>query len=405
MDNRKVLIVIGFILFVLVLGFALYWVFFRSVPIELRPDGFNAGNVPDIGAGNVSIIDTNDTINSLPWEEYIKDEISPVASGGLTSVNPVTESAVDGVTTGIGGLQYYDKDAQQFYRINENGEIELLSDKKFFQVQDVTWANRGDKAILEYPDGTNILYNFKTGKQVTLPHEMEGFSFNTIGSQITAKWIGDNEDNNWLVAANDDGSGMFLIEPMGDQAHNTHVGFSPDNQVAALYTSYIDAERQEVLTNGLHGEILEFLTVSGAGFTSSWSPEGDTLLYSVYSSATDYAPNLWVTQGQTSSLGDLKVSLSVSTWPEKCTFSGSETLYCAVPQGLPRGAGLYPEIADGYPDNFYKVDLNSGIKTLLASPIGASGSYTAYDLRVSPDGSLLYFTDRVTGKLQSIRLK
>jgi len=72
---------------------------------------------------------------------------------------------------------------------------------------------------------------------------------------------------------------------------------------------------------------------------------------------------------------------------------------------LPRGAGFYPEIADQFPDNFYTIDLNSGIKTLLASPVGENGSYTAYNLFTSADGSILYFTDRNTGELQSIRLR
>ena len=112
-----------------------------------------------------------------------------------------------------------------------------------------------------------------------------------------------------------------------------------------------------------------------------------------------------MTKGQTTELGDLKVSLNLSTWPDKCSFAGEGSLYCAVPQGLPRGAGLYPEIADSYTDNFYHVDLNTGTKTLIATPVGETGGYTAYNLFVSDDGSLLYFIDNATGRLQSIRLE
>ncbi|MCD4761122.1 hypothetical protein K8R42_04450 [bacterium] len=329
----------------------------------------------------------------------------PVASGGLTAVNKITDTKIDGLTSGSSGLQYYDKDKQKFYKINENGEIEELSNTLFYQVETVSWSNNGEKAILEYPDGSNILYNFKTGKQVTLPREMEEFSFNSIGNQITAKWIGNYEEDNWIVAANDDGSGMFLVEALGDQSYSTDVGYSPDNQIAAVHHKAYGIDRQEIYPIGLHGENLKSFVVDGAGFTSAWSPEGSTLLYSVHNQATDYTPNLWVTQGKTSELGDLKVSLNVATWPEKCTFSGENTLFCAVPQGLPRGAGLFPEIADRYPDNFYHIDLNTGTKTLIASPVGESGSYTAYNLFTSDDGSILYFIDNNSGTLQSIRLK
>lgn len=408
MNTKKILLVVGFIIMVLFFGFALYWVFFRSTPVPPSTEpGYNGANLPGIGPGNITIIDENTNVGNigLPWKDFIDDQVSDVANGGLTTVYEVTDTPVKGVVSSGQNLQYYDTDKQQFFRVNANGEMELLADKKFYEVDTITWAGSGNKAILEYPDGSNILYNFNTGKQVTLPPELEDFDFNNVGNQITAKWIGDNEDNNWLVAANDDGSGLFLIEPLGDQSYNTIMDFSPDNQIAALYTSYIDAQRQEVYPIGLHGENYKAFTVNGAGFESEWSPEGNTLLYSVYNDSNNYNPNLWITKGKTSELGDLKVSLNLSTWPDKCTFAGESTLYCAAPQGLPRGAGFYPEIADQYPDNFYSIDLNSGIRTLIASPIGAGGNYTAYNLVVSPDGSILYFTDIDSGTLQSIRLK
>ncbi|MFA6307223.1 MAG: hypothetical protein WCS88_01470 [Patescibacteria group bacterium] len=407
MDKKKIFTVIAFIILVFGLGYALYYVFFKpSAPI-VPPANFNAGDLPGIGNGNVSIVDvdntnTNDT--SLPWQDYIQDKVSDVASGGLTRVNELVNNEIKGLTASQSGLQYYDTNSQKFYRINENGELEELSDKLFYQVENVTWANNAEKAILEYPDGSNILYNFKTGRQVTLPQELEDFSFDTSNSKIAAKWIGQNDEDNWLITSNDDGSGMSLIEPLGDQSHNTFVGFSPDNQVAIINRKYADAQRQEIYPIGLHGESFKSFVVNGAGFEYDWSPEGNSMVYSVYSESTNYNPNIWVTNGRTSELGDIKVSLNIATWPDKCTFAGEDAMYCAVPQGLPRGAGLYPEIAERYPDNFYYVNLNSGTKTLIASPVGDSGTYTAYNLFTSPDGSLLYFTDGY-GNLQSIRLK
>lgn len=407
MDVKKLLVVIAFVILVGLLGFALYWVFFKQPAIDRVVENYNGGNIPSISNGNLNIVE-NQNFNQnepLPWQEYLEDKVSPVAAGGLTQVTKITGNEVKGVVSSPTGLQYYDADTEQFYRINEKGEIELMSDQKFYQVEKVNWANSGSKAILEYPDGSNILYNFSTGKQITLPQELEDFDFNTAGNQITAKWIGTNEDNNWLVAANDDGSGMFLLEPLGDQSINTQMSFSPDNQVAALHRKYIDAQRQQVYPIGLHGENLKAFEVSGAGFVSEWSPEGNAMIYSVYHENTDYLPNLWVTKGNTAELGDVKISLNVATWPDKCTFSGENVLYCAVPQGMPRGAGMYPEIANDYPDNFYRINLETGAKTLIASPIGDSASYSANNLSISPDGSILYFMDQDSGSLQSIRLK
>lgn len=406
MNIKKILLVVGFFAFILLAGFALYWVFFRSAPLPEDSSNFNAGQIPSIGEGNLNIINqnTNDS-QGLPWQDFVKDKVSPVANGGLTEVSKVTDSEVRGLTSSSSGLQFYDANKQQFFRIDANGNIVTLSDKKFFQVENVTWSSSGDKAILEYPDGSNILYNFRTAKQVTLPQELEEFSFNQEANQIVAKWIGSDADSNWLIGANDDGSGMYLINPLGENAHTVEMGFSPDNQVAALHRKYTGVDSQEIYPLGLNRENLKSFKVSGAGFTSQWSPQGNSLLYSVYSETTNYNPNLWVTKGNTSELGDIKVSLNISTWPDKCTFVGENRLYCAVPQGLPRGAGFYPEVAYDYPDNIYSIDLSTGYKSLLASPVGSQGGYSAHNLFVSPDGSVLYFTDINSNTLQSIRLK
>ncbi len=405
MNIKKILIVIGFILIVFLLGFALYWVFFRGAPKPEDDLNYNVGEIPGIGPGEVTIIDENiNEVVTLPWQEYIQEQVSPVANGGLTAVTKVTDTETIGFSDSSLGLQYYDSEKQQFFTINENGETELLSDKKFYGVDNVTWTDKGDKAILEYPDGSNILYNFNTGQQVTLPHELEDFAFNPIGNKITSKWIGNSRENNWLIASNDDGSGMRLLEPLWDQEHNTDMVVSPDNQIAAMHRKYIDTQRQEVFPIGFHDENFKSFTVHGAGFTSKWSPQGETLLYSVYHQDSDYLPTLWLTKGRTSQLGDLKASLNVNTWPDKCSFSNEATIYCAIPQGLPRGAGLYPEIADDYPDNFYRINLSNGMKTLIASPVGESGGYSATNIFFSNDGNIMYFVDKGTGQLQSIRL-
>lgn len=408
MNFKKVLLIISFIILVTALSLALYFVFFSSTTVNNNNNNqdFGGGAIPNTDQNGPNIVDQNtDNNQGLDWQSFFGDKISDVANGGLTKVTKLSEDKVSGLFTSSNGVKYYDQQKQQFFRINGQGEPELLADKKFFQVENILWAPNDDKAILEYPDGSNVLYNFRTGKQVTLPIELENFSFDPSGQKIVASWIGSQTEDNWLVVANDDGSGLALVEQIGDQINDVQVGFSPDGQVAALYRKSYDLQRQEVFPIGLHGENLRSFIAQGSGFESTWSPEGNSLLYSVYSDTTDYLPNLWVTNGKTSALGDLKVSLNVATWPDKCSFSSENSLYCAVPQGLPRGAGLYPEVADSYTDNFYYIDLNTGTKTLIASPVGSTGGYTAYNLHLSADGSILYFTDQNTGSLQSIRLK
>jgi hypothetical protein len=406
MNVKKILLLIAFIVFIAGVSFALYWVFFRSVQPSSNDDlGFSGGIIPGVGEG-IDIVEDPTGPSGLPWQEYDPEgKVSSVANGSLTKVSRLSDASVAGLKATTDGIKYYDQDKNQFFRINSQGEPELITDKKFYQLDNVVWSPKDDKAILEYPDGMNILYNFRTGEQVTLPAELESFDFSPSGHEIVANWIGSHPDNNWIVMANDDGSGLRLVEGLGDKEKDVQVGFSPDNQVVALYREQVDMQRQEVFPITPDGTSLRSFVVQGAGFESDWSPDGNSLLYSVYNQNTDYLPNLWVTGGKSNNLGDLKVSLNLATWPDKCNFAGEGSLYCAVPQGLPRGAGMYPEIADTYHDNFYHIDLNTGTKTLIASPVGESGRYTAYNLFLSGDGSVLYFTDQSTGRLQSILLE
>lgn len=406
MNIKKILVSIGFLLFVVAIGFALYFVFFKPSPIGDTTGGedFQPGVIPGIGDGDPTIVDPG-TGDDLPWQNYLDQGVSEFANGGYTEVNSISEGPVKGITSGSQGTQYYDEEEQKFFRLDEDGVPVALSDEKFFGIEEITWEENGEKAIIEYPDGRNILYNFATGKQVTLPAELQDFSFNKNANQIAAEWIGDREDNNWLVTANDDGSGLRLVEAIGDQAHNVQVGVSPDNQVAALFREYVDAQRQEVYPIGFNQENLKSFVVDGAGFTSKWSENGDTLLYSVYNQDSNYNPTLWATPGNTSDLGSVRISLNLQTWPEKCTFASGSDLICAVPQGLLRGTGMAPELSRDYRDNFYSINLNTGARVLLASPVGEEGKYSAESLSISSDGSTLYFIDANTGKLQEIKLK
>lgn len=407
MNWKKIFLVASFAIFVLGMSFALYWVFFRSNSAEpIVNNNFSGGIIPGTNQGGPNVVNnTNNTNNGLPGNNFFNDnKVSEVANGGLTKVTNLTGSSVTGLKSTESGVKYYDKEKNQFFRINAQGKPELLTDKKFYKVSNIIWSNRDEKAILEYPDGMNILYNFRTGEQVTLPVELENFSFDASGQKIAASWIGSQAEDNWLITANDDGSGMQLVEALADKVNDVQIGYSPDNQVLALYRKQLDLQSQEVLPITPQGTSLLSFVVQGSGFQSKWSPDGTSLLYSVYNQDTSYLPNLWVTSGKSNTLGDLKISLNLATWPDKCTFGGANALYCAVPQGLPRGAGFYPEVADDYNDNFYYIDLNTGTKTLLASPVGEGGAYTAHNLFLSGDGSVLYFTDSSTGNLQSILL-
>ena len=290
-----------------------------------------------------------------------------------------------------GALRYHNGSDGKFYRISAQGDVRAMTDQIFYNVQEVTWAKNADKAILEYPDGTKTLYNFDTNKQVTLPKHWEDFSFSPDSSQISAKSLGLAPENRWLVTSNDDGSGTRLIEPLGENADKVIMDWSPSRQTVALSMTGqpVGADRREILFLGLNGENFKSTIVEGLNFASQWSSTGKKLLYNVDSARSNFKPELWIVNSYGEEIGSGRRMLELNTWAKKCSFASDDILYCAVPRELPEGAGMAPEIAAEIPDDLYKIDLKTGLRTSIA----LDKDYTFDSISYEPTTNKVYFSD------------
>jgi len=405
---KKLFLIFGFAVLVFILGYLLYALFFKPIaPTPLSPEqvattttGFPTA---EIGPGQII---TPTTKEDFPKEEgkIVKKKASPIARGGLTETTELNKTANLGAVLASNGsdLQYYDQENNQFYRIDKNGEATLLSDKIFHQIEKITWSPDKNKAILEYPDGANIIYDFANEKQITLPSHWKDFDFSSAGDKIVMKSIGLDPSNRWLAVANNDGSKVRGIESLGDKDATVYPSWSPNGQSIAMYTKGIDFDRQEVFFVGLNKENFKSTIIEGRGFRYQWAPEEGRLLYSVYSSENDLKPSLWIVNAEGESIGTGRKNLHIETWADKCTFANNTDLYCAVPNELEAGAGLFPEMAKTTNDRLYKIDTRTGLKKLVAIPDKA---YNMSNLIISENGYYLYFTDEKTKRLHKIKLK
>lgn len=389
------------------MGFVIYRIFFgplvrepaTNVNISLPPGTLPPTNV-NINAG---VIIRN--INGV--QEVVLPAIDTVARGGNTLAEDVPAEAVSNAEVTERGIVYYNEFEGKFYTLDKDGKPQTLTDDVYRSAEEITWSPEGSKAILEFPDGSNILYDFDSKKQTTLPKELSDFSFAPSGGEIAFKFLTDRKEHRWLGVSSPDGSQARGIEQLGENAEKVTVDWSPSGQVIATFRESVNAEDNEITFVGLNDENFKGLVVQGRGFQSQWSPAGDRLLYSVYNAQGNYQPELWITDAQGENIGRNNVPLKINTWADKCTFSVNTAIYCAVPQTLPYGAGIVPDLAASTPDIFYKIDLATGTKTVIAYPVDSSGNsrFSAEKLYVGNDGKNLFFTDKQTRKLQKIRLE
>jgi hypothetical protein len=393
---KRILLIVALLVVTALLAYALYYFFKKTGPLAgIQPTGPIAtptpgGVLPSTGGRVSTTAPGVPGAGALPVAGYIPG-VEP-SYYRADAVNRLTDTQTTYTSVGkAGGVRYYNASDGKFYNLQADGTTKAMSDNVFYNVSKVTWAKSNDKAVLEYPDSSKIIYNFETQKQVTLPKHWEEFSFSPDSTEITAKAIGLAPENRWLVTVNDDGTGTKLIEAMGENQDKVIIDWSPSRQAVAFSMTGqpLGLYRKEVLVVGLNHENFKSIVVEGMGFQPQWSPTGKKLLYSVYSSRTDLKPELWVTNAYGQDIGSGRQNLEIATWADKCAFAGDTTLYCAVPRSLPQGAGISPAIAAGTPDDLYKIDLKTGLKTTI--PTG--GDYAIDNISYDETNKRLLFDD------------
>lgn len=395
---KRILVIIGFAALAIGIGIAIYFVFFRapSVPEAQAP----VSQGPEVAPGALPRAGTGG-----PPTPAGDSKVSPIARGGLTLASTVVANQVSSpILTSQGATQYYDRAQGKFFRLNADGSTSEISNKQFFNVQHISWSRSGSQAILEYPDGSNIVVNFQSNTQTTLPKHWTELSFNADASKIVGKSLGTTAENQFLVVADSDGSNAVAVAALGNNADRVQVAPSPTGNIIA-FSRTGEAQgfgKEEILFVGTRNENFKSLLVDGIGFQGQWSASGRRLLWSASGGDSDFRPQLATAEANSGGVSPVKRTVPLATWADKCVIASDDLAYCAVPRGLPEGAGLTREAVADYPDEFYRVDLRTGATSFLAQP---SEAVTAERLVISGDGSALYFTERITSQLKKLQLR
>ncbi|MFH1193827.1 MAG: hypothetical protein V1661_02430 [bacterium] len=401
---RKILIIVGFAIIAVGLGFGIYFTFFAAPketvppPVTEAPAGA-AGQLPSSGAAGLK----------PPGQTGAPGEIT---AGGLPAAKTLSAadlalSGATNITIAANGrdLQYYDSNSGLFYRTDANGALTPLSNKKFFEVKKVSWSGDNKKAVLEYPDGSNIVYDFSTDSQVTLPKHWQDFNFSPDGGKLVSKSIGADANNQWLIVSDTNGTNAKIVAALGDNADKVQVAWSPSNQVvgfSATGDATSEFGTQEIYLIGQNKENFKSLKVQGLNFKAAWAKEGDRLMYSVADPKNGYRPTLWATDASGDNVGSNTVKINLNTPIDKCAIVSGYKAYCAVPKDLPEGSGLDMNIAGNTQDSFYFVNLKTGATNLIGEP---GASYDVSQISVSSDEKYIYFTDAANSGLHQIRIE
>jgi len=410
---KKIGLVILFLAVSGAAGYGLYFLFFKPAPtpeptiekpgVSQLP-GAVTGKPIEVTPGTQGLPSGTPNLPVMRIPAATETQIDTVASGRITKVTDLSYQKAEQVALAAtgDGVRSYDSSDGKFYKITADGERVAMSDTAYKNIENVAWSNTSDQAILEFPDGTNVMYDFDNQKQITLPKDWAEFQFSDDGGKLAFKDMNANPDYQWLAIANPDGSGQKYLEPLGTKASQFHVNWSPTGNVVAEYRTGKSGDTSSIYFVGQNNENFRTITANGYGVESKWAPDGEKLLYSAHSFSTSNKPMLYIVDAAGDNIGYNHQSLNLNTWADKCAFADKETMYCAVPKELPEGADLLPSIADSTPDYLYKVNVRTGVKSFIAEP---EYGYTIDQIMPSENGEDLFFTDKQTGTLHSIKLK
>ncbi len=421
-NYKKIFLVMGFVVVCLALLFLIYWMFFRTAAPQPGEPGYLppgiTGQLPEAGSGfNAGQLGTGGQLpqtGNLPATntggQAVAQQPDSFARGNTTYVLPLSADKTVGVALSPNkqGVVYYDKNSSQFYRLSADGKEKLLlSDEKFFAVENVVWSADSTQAIMTFPDGIKVYYNFATKKKTTLPKEVKEPVFNLSGSEIAFKYEGANAENNFVAIANPDGNKVKYIEDLGEEGNKVQTVFSPKEEVVAFYAKPSGLNSSEVFFIGQESENYKSLKIQGTRFKALWAPSGEKIIYQIVSQDTNYNPALWLTDARGDNIGNNNIALKLNTWVDKCVFASTNEIYCAVPKNLPQGSGLYPELSYEGGDDIYRVDLGTGQTRLLALPVEQNGNdnFKISHLSLAGDGRSLFFWNENNEQIYSLKLK
>lgn len=409
---QRILIIIGFSLGTLGIG-VIVWLFFFQ-PFITPPSANVNGDANVNGTGQLPNANVNRPTNvngsaGLVNGPTALPSIAEIANGGPTLAKQLGN--ISAVEPGFGssrGIAFYDPSTDTFKRFDPaTGEFTELTAKKFPDVQNVTWAPNASTAVLAFPDDSKIVYDFASDQQYSLPKEAENFSFASDSEELAYAYIGQTPDERFLVTADVNGANQKAVQKLGENADRMQVAWSPSNEVVGLFRKSLGTERQEIMFIGQNQENFKTLTTNGAGFRGMWTPNGEELLYTVYSAASNYKPELHLVRARGNAIGTGDTYLGLSTFIDRCAFNtGGSFAYCAVPDFLEQGTGPYPDLAGTTRDSFVRIDLATGSVTPVAQPMTADRNrFSVSWLSVAADESKLFFTERNTGLLHELRLQ
>lgn len=339
-------------------------------------------------------------------EKISLGEQQPVDNSKVSAV--IQEAVISPILSqNQNNLKYYEKNSGKAFEVDffGNGK-KAVSALDVPNLEDVSWSIDRTQAILKIkkPDGKTsfTLHNFQDGTDMTLKDNIDEVSWQTNANRIFYKYYDSKNSARSLNVSDPDGKNWKKIADV--PYRNVSIAQIPKTGVVSFWNSPDASVKTIFQTVPIIGGEIKTIYQDSFGADYLWDKSGNRALISHSNDNSGSKIQLGIINYS----GDGYKDLNIPTFVSKCIWSeDGKTVFYALPGEIPDGSVLPNDYLDGKfntTDTFWRVNLETGEKNRLVETNEIKGRYDADSLFLNSSESLLFFTNRIDGKLYRIAL-
>lgn len=302
-------------------------------------------------------------------------------------------------------INYLSKKTGQVFQIDFYGNVQkTLSSENISHLLDASWSIDRSKIIIRTDDGKNPFSFYDlTAKTISpLKSNLDQVSWQTNANRILYKYYDAQTKTRTLNVSDPDGNNWTKLSDIPYK--KLSVAQIPRTGLISFWNSgdaYLPANFQSIPVIG--GDIAT-LDTKNFGSDYLWDNSGQWALVS----HTNAKGGTKMELGLMNSRGGEYKNLEIPTFITKCVWSSDgKTVFYALPGGIPDDSVLPNDYKDGKfqtTDTFWKVDVTTGKKTRVVEIGSIQGQYDASQLFLNQGESLLFFVNKIDGKIYKLAL-
>lgn len=309
------------------------------------------------------------------------------------------------LASGSNAIKYYSKNNGKVYQIDFDGNSKrTLSDKELIGLSDVTWSFDKNKIITKFVSAGATkfyYYNYTELKNTPLDKNFAEVAWQNTGNRIFYKYSNPTTKKSTLNVSDPDGTNW---KKLADLNFPVSIAQIPQSGLVSFWNkpdAFFETNLKSIPLIGGEEKIL-LKGLFGADYL--WNGNGTAALVS----HSDVKGGTKIQLATINSNGGEFRDLNLPTLTSKCVWSkDNKTAYCAMPGEVPVSAIMPNDYDQGKihtADTFWKIDTTTGEKNRIIDLAKITSKYDATDLFLDANESILFFTNRVDGKLYRITL-